>query len=81
MFRSSIAWREEIGLANILKEWRGDKNGGPRWKSARARMGDLCFYAGIAEARSLTGGPIMVERMGRMDLAGLAGDECESGID
>jgi len=45
--------------------------------SARARLGDLCIYTGIMEKPSATGGPVMVERLGKMDLVGLYNNTCK----
>jgi hypothetical protein len=73
MFRSSISWREDIQLHNLLREWRDGENGP---LSARARMGDMCFYGGLMTNKSVTGGPVLVEKIGHTDLSGLYGDEC-----
>lgn len=59
--------------------------------SARARLGDLIFYGGLLAARTtkesapneaehkggLGGGPVIVERLGMLDLPGVHADECE----
>ena len=63
MFRSSIAWREELNMPQLVHEWRGQGGTRPCALSARARMGDLCFYAGMMTRRSATGGPVLVDYM------------------
>ena len=79
MFFSSIKWREDIKMFQTLwEEWRGNKTGSciiPCATTARARLGDLIFYSGIMEEKSTTGGPVMVEKMGKADLKGLYYDE------
>ena len=74
MFRASVAWREDIDLLGILEEWKGKES---RVKSARARLGELCFYGGSMAKRLASGGPVLVERLGRLDLSGLSDDPCE----
>jgi hypothetical protein len=73
MFRSSVSWRKEIDMKEVVREWR-DENGSPR--SVRARFGDLCFYGRLLPHRSIRGGPILLERLGKLDLQGLYRDEC-----
>ena len=76
MFRNSILWRHETGILDKLPaEWRGG-TGKLRWRTARARFGDLCFYGGVIEQPTVRGGPVLVERLGKIDLHGLHGDEC-----
>ena len=83
MFFNSIKWRGDIKMYETLwKEWRGNKNNNnnnsnklPSATTARARLGDLIFYSGIMEAASTTGGPVLVEKMGKADLKGLYYDE------
>lgn len=72
MFRSSVAWRNNINIKGLCNEWRSKDSK----ISARARMGQLCFYGGIMANKMLTGGPILVERLGNLDLPGLYYDEC-----
>ena len=71
MFRRSMQWREEIGLAALCNEW---KDGGC---TARSRMGHACFYAGILEKSSSRLGPVLVERLGKTDFPGLHADPCK----
>jgi hypothetical protein len=94
MFRESVAWRKEIGIRELVREWRNfdlncecQKHGHqpqpqsqPQQKtqSARAKFGELCFYGKLLPQRSVRGGPILVERLGKLDLPGLYGDECMS---
>lgn len=82
MFRRSVAWRETIGLSELCQEWQpldeASESISPmqqKWKSARARLGNMCFYGGILSACSVNGGPVLVERLGSVDLPGLYRDE------
>lgn len=92
MFRRSVQWREDIGLAALCEEWAGafssQRNADTdtdnvaetphrEWSSARARMGMACFYGGIMKEVSTSGGPVLVERLGRVDLPGLYNDPCQ----
>jgi hypothetical protein len=74
MFRESIAWRKDITIRELVREWRSGDAGQPL--SARAKFGELCFYGKLLPQRSVRGGPILVERLGKLDLQGLYGDEC-----
>ena len=83
MFRSSIAWRKEIQLlSRLVPEWRGGStsqgaDSAPTAATARARLGDLCFYGGLLDAKSTNNGPVLGERIGSVDLAGLYSDDCK----
>ena len=73
MFRSSVLWRESIDMPNLIKNWR-------QTKCARARLGDLCFYGGLLEKRSVNNGPVLIERLGKVDLPGLFSDKCNANM-
>ena len=80
MFFDSIKWRKDIKMYETLwEEWRGNQGKKntklPNATTARARLGDLIFYSGIMESKSTTGGPVLVEKMGKADLKGLYYDE------
>lgn len=49
-------------------------------RTASGRMGQCCFYGGIMEHKSITGGPVMVERLGLVDLHGLSNDSCKKSV-
>ncbi len=63
-----VAWAEEVGLDAIMAEWRGGEGGKPT--TARSRAADQIFYAGVLGVSS-SGAPLMVERLGKADLAGV----------
>jgi hypothetical protein len=53
----------------------------PRALSARARFGDLIYHGGILDATckiggAAPGGPVLLERLGMIDLPGIYADEC-----
>jgi hypothetical protein len=77
MFRSSVGWRKDIHLKELMCEWRGGVTSQSP-QSARAKFGELCFYGRLLPHRSIRGGPILVERLGKLDLQGLYADECKS---
>ncbi len=74
MFRSTMEWKKEIKLDKLCKEW--EITGNKRYNSARAHFGTLCFYGGVMKEKSVRDGPILVERLGKMDISGLFSDEC-----
>ena len=86
MFRLSCEWRNEIKMIEeIYPEWRGGdmSDTRPRARSARARFGDLVYHGGLLDAtccieESPQGGPVLLERLGKIDLPGLYNDECKS---
>ena len=73
MITDRIKWADEVGLAAILAEWRGE---GGKPTTARSRAAEKVFYAGVLGV-SASGAPLMVERLGKADLAGVnrEGDE------
>jgi hypothetical protein len=73
MFRSTIQWRSDIEMSKLMFEWQVDNT---RYKSARAKFGDLCFYGGLLKVRSQRGGPVLYEKLGKVDLYGLYNDKC-----
>ena len=53
-----------------------------RATSARARFGDLIYHGGLLDAtccikEGAPGGPVLLERLGKIDLPGLYSDECK----
>ena len=92
MLKDAVCWKRDIGLDDLMKEWRGldgsqsyDSFCGPHQPesttmgatSARANLAKSFFYAGTLNGASckLDGGPILVERLGIIDLSGLYYDE------
>ena len=72
MFRSHVKYRFEDGIAtDIRDEWIG-KDGRP--SSARARLGQLLFYADWLLSPSIKGGLIGVACPGASDWEGLSND-------
>ena len=54
----------------------------PRATSARARFGDLIYHGGLLSAPccisgAAPGGPVLLERLGKIDLPGIYADACE----
>jgi hypothetical protein len=68
MIRARVEWAAEIGLEALFQEWTGGPDGQPA--SDRARAAQEIFYGGIS-GTTLGGAPIMVERLGKADLAGV----------
>eukprot|EP01043_Picozoa_sp_COSAG02_P045995 COSAG02_NODE_4262_length_5575_cov_7.055698_2_plen_372_part_00 len=68
MVTERVKWAEEVGLDGIMAEWRGGEGGKPT--TARSRAADQIFYAGLL-GTSASGAPLMVERLGKADLAGV----------
>ena len=68
MVTDRVRWAGEVGLAAILAEWRGGEGGKPT--TARARAAESIFYAAVFGV-SVSGAPLMVERLGKADLAGV----------
>ena len=61
---------EGRGLAAVYREWTGGADGGVT--SARSRVAQQFFYGGVsATCVNVGGAPLMVERLGRADLAGV----------
>lgn len=78
MFRKSVEWRKQIGIMDQLpREWRFQDESGRKYLSARARFGDLCFYGGVIEKPTISGGPVLIEQLWKIDLVGLYNDECK----
>jgi hypothetical protein len=68
MIAQRVTWAEDVGLDAIMTEWRGGEGGKPT--TARSRAADQIFYAGVLGV-SASGAPLMVERLGKADLAGV----------
>jgi hypothetical protein len=68
MVAERVEWALEVGLDALMAEWRGGAGGKPT--TARSRAADQIFYAGVLGV-SASGAPLMVERLGKADLAGV----------
>ena len=68
MMRARVRWAAEIDLEATVQEWTGGPGGQP--KSARARAAQQVFYAGVS-GLTMSGAPLLVERLGHADLAGV----------
>jgi len=89
MFKSSVIWKRDTKLNELIVEWRGEPNEqgyyGPHQArellmepgSERATLGERVFYGGVLNGvRAKHGrGPVMCERLGKVDLSGLSKDE------
>jgi len=90
MFKSSLCWKRETGIKQLLEEWRGesaDQEGsfsGPHRAAdlqlhpttPRSILAEKVYYGGVLNGvRSVHGGPVMCERLGKLDVGGLSGDD------
>lgn len=90
MLRTACMWKQEVGMQQLLAEWRGREDAeynefcGPRRSpdslfhpsSERAQLAELMFYGGVLNGvQTKDGCPVMVERLGQVDLTGLYYDE------
>jgi hypothetical protein len=73
MLRSHLIWRKEINLDKIMTEWRSKEN---KPVTARAVMGDLCYYGKLMSCQTINNGPVLYERIGKTDFYGLFQDSC-----
>ena len=67
MFRGRLEWHKEVDLDRLWSEYRPSP-GMP--VGAAAAIAEDCFYAGVS-GWTKDGSPLMVERLGRADLAGI----------
>ena len=75
-FRGSIAWRHETGVDEMWNRWRTHMD----WTKREpfVQLGSLAFYGQghiHDESKTASGGPLIFERLGKVDLNGLANDE------
>lgn len=80
MFIHSFRWKRDINMPQLLQDWNIEATDDTKANSSRteeAKIGLHCFYAGnlSTDVRTIRGGPVMVERLGKIDLAGLYADE------
>ena len=77
MLRCRLAWDERVGLMELWEQWHPAADSG-RQPSARALLARRYFYAGVS-GKTKAGEPLMVERLGRADLSGIAreGTACQ----
>jgi hypothetical protein len=77
MFVHANQWRIDVKMPELMRDWRGGPRNSPI--TEQALLGQCGFYAKLLDhaggLASVRGGPIMVERLGRIDLAGLYYDE------
>ena len=76
MFKFALTWKHEVGIDALLEEFRGNKEeqaAVKRAMTARAKQAERIFGGGIvAGVKARTGAPLVVERMGKVDFAGLS---------
>jgi len=75
MFRDCVTWKKNIDMDELCMQF--DKNIINTHKTACSRMGELCFYGGILPINTLRNGPVLYEKIGKVDLTGLSTDECK----
>jgi len=76
MFRQSVAWRHEAGVNEMWDRWRSDIDVTKR--EPFVQLGSLVFYGQghiSADARTATGGPLIFERLGKVDVKGIMKDD------
>lgn len=76
MLRATAAWREEVGLAGIMREWgEADSKDGLPWRShprsERAQLSNRHFCLGRAAGLTRSGQPLVVAHIGSFDFAGV----------
>lgn len=75
MFRVSVKWRKAIKIDDMWKRWRNERSVEKRSKFVQ--LGSYVFYGqGHIPEDSVTvdGGPLIYERLGKVDLDGIAAD-------
>lgn len=73
MLRESIKWRKEINIKNLLNNYNFKEN---YTLTLGAKFGKLCFTGWILNKKTKNNGPIMIERIGKLDLYELSRDQC-----
>jgi hypothetical protein len=68
MMRSRLSFHRAFGLDDVWAGWRPAKG---RSMSPRAEIGSKIFYGGLS-GWTKEGGPLLVERLGQADLAGIS---------
>mmetsp|Transcript_17376 Transcript_17376/g.51399 ORF Transcript_17376/g.51399 Transcript_17376/m.51399 type:complete len:323 (-) Transcript_17376:158-1126(-) len=74
MFRESTQWKVDVDVAGTMLLWEASDTFSLASKTEEARLGDRHFYGGIC-GLATSGGPFMVERLGKVDIGGLSHDE------
>jgi len=78
MVRDTVVWRKEVGVQSIMEEW-GAQDVDLPWRrqpqTARARFSDRYFCVSRVSARTTSGGPLAVARLGRCDFDGVVREE------
>lgn len=76
MFKFALAWKHDIGIDALVEEFRGDGAEAAAVKramTARAKQAERVFGGGVLQGvKSATGAPVVVERLGKVDFAGLS---------
>mmetsp|Transcript_9173 Transcript_9173/g.11454 ORF Transcript_9173/g.11454 Transcript_9173/m.11454 type:complete len:281 (-) Transcript_9173:2066-2908(-) len=78
MFKESTAFKAKWNLDELYQEFHNDGAGESTCVKVKPRhvtIGKQVFYAGFLVAKSVNGGPIIVERLGKLDFAGLHGNK------
>lgn len=76
MFRSSVAWRHEVKMDEMWERWRTHEDVTKR--DPFVQLGSYAFYGQghiAVDARTHSGGPIIFERLGKVDVKGIIEDE------
>mmetsp|Transcript_39424 Transcript_39424/g.77557 ORF Transcript_39424/g.77557 Transcript_39424/m.77557 type:complete len:287 (-) Transcript_39424:264-1124(-) len=68
MFTHSMVWKEEVGIEKLFDDFSGRQRGS-------YSVGQNAFYGGILDSCTVQGGPVLIERLGKLDVAGLSANE------
>lgn len=76
MFKYSVNWKHQVGVDALLDEFRGNRSEVAAIKRAttiRAKQAESMFGGGILHGvKSKSGAHVVVERLGKVDFAGLS---------
>lgn len=76
MFKYSVTWKHEVNVDALVEEFRGngtEKAAIKRATTLRAKQAESMFGGGILHGvKSKTGAHVVVERLGKVDYAGLS---------
>ena len=75
MYVNSVKWKKDLSLAALCEEFSLSRPISQR--SIRSKFGHLCFHGGMLPIKTIRNGPVLFERFGKIDLPGLAEDECK----